>query len=88
MGSTWFDEALGATPVMAILRSRGVERSLELATTAWDLGIRAVEVTIQSDTDERALHEVAFRGAERGVHVGAGTITTVEQVERAVECGA
>ena len=86
--SEWFEDAFAGVPLMAILRGMGVERSARLASTAWDLGLEAVEVPLQTDEDERALREVVRLATERGKVVGAGTIITTEQVERAVEAGA
>ncbi|MFP7761374.1 PfkB family carbohydrate kinase [Marisediminicola sp. LYQ134] len=88
MSTEFFDEAFAGAPIMAILRGMGLERSVRLATTAWDLGIDAVEVPLQTDEDERALREVVRLGALRGKLVGAGTILTTDQVDRAAECGA
>ncbi len=86
--SEWFDEAFAAAPLMAILRGMGVERSARLAGIAWDLGLDSVEVPLQTDEDERALREVVRLAAERGKVVGAGTIITPDQVDRAVDAGA
>jgi 2-dehydro-3-deoxyphosphogluconate aldolase/(4S)-4-hydroxy-2-oxoglutarate aldolase len=86
--AAWFDETFATAPLMAILRGTGVERALQLATTAWDLGIDAVEVTLQSDEDLRALHEVARLAEERGKIVGAGTIVSARQIPLAVAAGA
>ena len=86
--SDWFDEAFAGAPLMAILRGMGVERSARLATTAWDLGLDSVEVPLQTADDELALREVVRLAGERGKVVGAGTIITTEQVERAAEIGA
>ena len=86
--SDWFEEAFAGALLMAILRGMGVDRSARLATTAWDLGLDSVEVPLQTDEDERALREVVRLAAERGKVVGAGTIITVEQVERAAAAGA
>ncbi|MDY0913640.1 bifunctional 4-hydroxy-2-oxoglutarate aldolase/2-dehydro-3-deoxy-phosphogluconate aldolase [Rathayibacter festucae] len=83
-----FDEVFAGAPLMAILRGMGVERSIALATTAWDLGIDSVEVPLQTAEDEVALREVARLGAERGKTVGAGTIVRPEQVALAREAGA
>lgn len=83
-----FDHFLGRAPVMAILRGMGVERSVALARTAWDLGIDSVEVPMQTAEDERALSEVVRLGAERGKSVGAGTIVAVTQVALARALGA
>ena len=84
----WFTEAFAQAPIMAILRGMGVERSLELAGVAWDLGIDAVEVPIQSDEDRDALAAVVAAGRERGKQVGAGTIIDDETVRLAAEAGA
>jgi len=83
-----FDHIFQGAPLMAILRGMGVERSVRLATTAWDLGIDAVEVPLQTPEDERALRELVRLGDERGKTVGAGTIITPEQVTAARDAGA
>lgn len=75
-------------PLMAILRGMGVERSLAVATKAWDLGITAVEVPVQTPTDVEALRVVAEAGAARGFQVGAGTVVSVEHVRQAKDAGA
>jgi 2-dehydro-3-deoxyphosphogluconate aldolase / (4S)-4-hydroxy-2-oxoglutarate aldolase len=84
----WFEEAFAGAPLMAILRGMGVERSARLATTAWDLGLDSVEVPLQTDEDARALRELVRLAGERGKVVGAGTIITAEQVDRARDAGA
>ncbi|WP_448256455.1 bifunctional 4-hydroxy-2-oxoglutarate aldolase/2-dehydro-3-deoxy-phosphogluconate aldolase [Microbacterium aurum] len=81
-------QTFAGSPLMAILRSAGVDRAVRVATTAWDLGLDSVEVTIQSDADVDALREVARLGRERGAVVGAGTIVSPEQVPVAVAAGA
>ena len=86
--SDWFEEAFAGAPLMAILRGMGVERSARLATTAWDLGLDSVEVPLQTADDELALGELVRLAGERGKVVGAGTILTIEQVDRAAEIGA
>jgi len=86
--AAWFDETFATAPLMAILRGTGVERAVRLATTAWDLGIDAVEVTLQSDEDLLALREVARLAEQRGKIVGAGTIVSPRQIPLAVAAGA
>ena len=66
----------------------GRGRSLAVATRAWDLGITAVEVPVQSTADVEALRVVADAARERGLIVGAGTVVTVEQVRVAKDAGA
>jgi Entner-Doudoroff aldolase len=86
--NTALDDIFAGAPLMAILRGMGLERSVRLATAAWDLGIDSVEVPLQTDEDERALREVVRLGVERGKAVGAGTVVTVDQVALAVDAGA
>lgn len=83
-----FDEIFADVPLMAILRGMGVERSLATATRAWDLGITAVELPIQTPTDVEALRVVADAARERGLTVGAGTVVTLEHVRQAKDAGA
>ncbi|WP_353816171.1 bifunctional 4-hydroxy-2-oxoglutarate aldolase/2-dehydro-3-deoxy-phosphogluconate aldolase [Agromyces sp. SYSU T00266] len=86
--TTSFDDLFGESPVMAILRGLGPSRTLELAETAWSLGILCVEVPLQTDRDAESLALVAARAATRGLAVGAGTILDVSDVERARGLGA
>lgn len=74
--------------LMAILRGFGVDRSVELARQAWDLGIDCVELPIQSTRDIDALAAVVAAGAELGKSVGAGTVVTLEHVRQARDAGA
>ena len=83
-----FHDIFGEVRLMAILRGMGVERSLAVATTAWDLGITAVEVPVQTPTDVEALRVVAEAAASRGLQVGAGTVVSTEHVRQAKEAGA
>lgn len=83
-----FDELFGTVPLMAILRGMGVERTLATATRAWDLGITAVEVPVQTPTDVEALRVLAEAARERGLVVGAGTVVSLEHVRQAADAGA
>ncbi|HWS51518.1 MAG TPA: bifunctional 4-hydroxy-2-oxoglutarate aldolase/2-dehydro-3-deoxy-phosphogluconate aldolase [Microbacterium sp.] len=83
-----FEDIFQGVPLMAILRGMGVERSLATATRAWDLGITAVEIPVQTPTDVEALRAVAEAGRERGLTVGAGTVVTLEHVRQAADAGA
>src|SRR6478609_4709677 len=86
--AAWFDTAFAAAPLMAILRGMGVERSIRLAETAWDLGIDSVEVPLQTAEDELALRAIVSLAEPRGKSVGAGTIISPEQVAVAKQAGA
>ncbi|MBH0008088.1 bifunctional 4-hydroxy-2-oxoglutarate aldolase/2-dehydro-3-deoxy-phosphogluconate aldolase [Salinibacterium sp. SWN1162] len=82
------DQLFDGQPLMAILRGFGVERSVALARTAWELGIDSVEVPIQTDEDIAALRAVIAAGKELGKAVGAGTVVTLEHVRQAADAGA
>ncbi|GHF32726.1 bifunctional 4-hydroxy-2-oxoglutarate aldolase/2-dehydro-3-deoxy-phosphogluconate aldolase [Streptomyces griseoluteus] len=83
-----FDRIFAKAPVMAILRGMPLDKSVELATRAWDLGIECVEVPVQSRKSAEVLAAVVKAGVERGRPVGAGTVTTAERLAWAVSAGA
>ena len=74
--------------VMAIFRNMPAAQAVELAHKAWDLGIELVEVPIQVPDAVPALEAVIKAGAERGMQVGSGTVTTDEQVRLSHRLGA
>jgi Entner-Doudoroff aldolase len=88
MTNEFFESAFATAPIMAILRGMGVDRSLRLATTAWELGIDWVEVPLQVPEDETTLRELVALGKERGVAVCAGTIIDPAQIPVAQRAGA
>ncbi|NYE48166.1 Entner-Doudoroff aldolase [Spinactinospora alkalitolerans] len=83
-----FDETFADRPVMAILRGMPREETVALATRAWDLGITAVEVPVQTPDAMPSLRAAVEAGAERGRLVGAGTVITTEQVTAVAQAGA
>ncbi|WGW11508.1 bifunctional 4-hydroxy-2-oxoglutarate aldolase/2-dehydro-3-deoxy-phosphogluconate aldolase [Saxibacter everestensis] len=83
-----FDALFDTAPLMAILRGMGVQRSLAVATAAWDLGIDVVELPIQTAEDIEALRVVSDAARSRGKLVGAGTVVTAEHVAQAAAAGA
>jgi Entner-Doudoroff aldolase len=83
-----FDELFAGRPLMALFRGLGEARSLELARTAWGLGIDLVELPIQSEADVAALAAVAEAGRAEGRLVGAGTVLSARHVELAASAGA
>lgn len=72
---------------MVILRGLG-DLSLTYAEKAWDSGATMLEIPIQSADDVIALRQVAAAAHERGLSVGAGTVTSVEDVTLARDAGA
>ncbi|KJL48306.1 2-dehydro-3-deoxy-6-phosphogalactonate aldolase [Microbacterium hydrocarbonoxydans] len=88
MDNSGFEALFAGAPLMAILRGMGVERSLALSTTAWDLGIDIVELPIQTPEDVEALTVVSAAARERGKVVGAGTVLTPDHIAQAASAGA
>jgi len=86
--SDWFDDAFASQRMMAILRGFDPARTVELAGRAWDLGLDCVEVPIQTLEAVASLRAAVQAGRERGRHVGAGTVTTLDQVSIARAAGA
>lgn len=83
-----FEGLFSDAPVMAILRGMGRNRSVELATAAWNLGIHTVELPLQTEEDIEALREVVRIADGEGQSVGAGTITSEQQITIARSLGA
>ncbi|MCJ1676097.1 bifunctional 4-hydroxy-2-oxoglutarate aldolase/2-dehydro-3-deoxy-phosphogluconate aldolase [Streptomyces sp. APSN-46.1] len=79
--------ALDAVPVIAILRSQSAERFAEVTDTLRTAGIRAAEFTLTTPGALDALREYAA-DAPPGLALGAGTVTTPADAQRAVEAGA
>lgn len=71
---------------IAILRGRSTEDSARLAKMCWEIGIDLVEVTVQGDLGWSSLAAVVAEAGNR--QVGAGTVLSAADVERAVEMGA
>ncbi|WP_123920312.1 bifunctional 4-hydroxy-2-oxoglutarate aldolase/2-dehydro-3-deoxy-phosphogluconate aldolase [Georgenia muralis] len=72
---------------MVILRGRPPAQTVELCHRAWDLGITQVEVPVQSPDAVPSLVAAVAAGAERGHGVGAGTVTTLDQLNEVAEIG-
>lgn len=88
MASSDFHHRFEQAPVMAILRGLAVGEAVTLAERAWDLGLDAVEVTIEVPSGLPTLRAVVAAGRERGRDVGAGSVVRPEQVRDAARAGA
>ena len=77
-----FDRIFADRPIMALFRGLGAIRSVELARTAWSLGVDVVELPIQSEADVEALAAVIEAGRDDGRIVGAGTVVSVPQMAK------
>lgn len=84
----WFGDDFFRIPVIAVLRGLTPGEAVRSATRAWDAGVQHVEVTIERPEAVRTLAAVASAAAERGVAVGAGTITRTDQLDAAASANA
>lgn len=82
------DTALRSCPVMAVFRGLAPAETVRRAEIAWNLGVVAVEVPIESPTAVHSLAAAVQAGRDQGRDVGAGTITTASQLTTAIEAGA
>jgi 2-dehydro-3-deoxyphosphogluconate aldolase/(4S)-4-hydroxy-2-oxoglutarate aldolase len=85
---TSFDDIFDGQRVMAILRGYSPAESVSLSMRAWDLGISAVEVPVQTRDALPSLQAVVAAGRERGRIVGAGTVVSREQLAAIETAGA
>ncbi|MFE7752595.1 bifunctional 4-hydroxy-2-oxoglutarate aldolase/2-dehydro-3-deoxy-phosphogluconate aldolase [Streptomyces sp. NPDC057428] len=83
-----FDELFADVRVMGIFRGSSPRETVGLCHAAWDAGVSAVEVPVQTEHAFDALAAAVAAGRERGRTVGAGTVRFPEQLGRAVELGA
>jgi 2-dehydro-3-deoxyphosphogluconate aldolase/(4S)-4-hydroxy-2-oxoglutarate aldolase len=84
----FFETAFAGQPVMAILRGLPPDETVELAVRAWDLGLANVEVPVEVPGALPSLRAAVDAGRERGRRVGAGTVTSLEQVGAVAAAGA
>ncbi|MEO8095222.1 MAG: bifunctional 4-hydroxy-2-oxoglutarate aldolase/2-dehydro-3-deoxy-phosphogluconate aldolase [Pseudolysinimonas sp.] len=86
--TTWFDELFARRRVMIILRGLSTSTTISIVEQAWELGIDAVEIPVQSPESAQTLAELAQIARAAGRSIGAGTILTPEDAARAAEAGA
>ncbi|MEU0127076.1 MULTISPECIES: bifunctional 4-hydroxy-2-oxoglutarate aldolase/2-dehydro-3-deoxy-phosphogluconate aldolase [unclassified Streptomyces] len=83
-----FDRLFADVRVMGIFRGLSPRKTVELCHAAWDAGVTAVEVPVQTEEAFDALAAAVAAGRERGRSVGAGTVRFPAQLRRATELGA
>lgn len=84
----YFDALFEGRPLLGILRGFTPEETVLRAERAWDLGIEAIEVPVETPERLPALVAAVSAGKRRGKSVGAGTVCTAEQVLMVREAGA
>ena len=79
--------SLRANPLVAILRGIRPEEAEPIAATLLEAGIRVVEVPLNSPDPFTSIERLARRFGEQAL-IGAGTVTTPEEVTRLAGVGA
>ena len=87
-GDAFFASQLASSRVIGIFRGLGEDRTLELCSRAWALGVPLVEIPVQNDVDLRTLAAAAVLGRDSGRLVGAGTVTSAELLREVAGAGA
>lgn len=85
---SYFQTYLLRCPIVAILRGLSPEAAATAARRLWDMGVELVEVAVQDDDEFRTLELVAEIAAESGRPLGAGSITSVADLQQAIGLGA
>jgi 2-dehydro-3-deoxyphosphogalactonate aldolase len=80
------DEALGACPVVAILRGVRPEEVEDVAGALFDAGLRAVEVPLNSPQPLDSIRRLAAGSGERML-CGAGTVLTAADAGAVADAG-
>jgi 2-dehydro-3-deoxyphosphogluconate aldolase/(4S)-4-hydroxy-2-oxoglutarate aldolase len=73
------------TRLVAVVRSRSADEASATARAAADAGVKFVEITFSVPG---AVDVIARLAQQSGVHIGAGTVLSVEQAEAAIRAGA
>lgn len=80
-------DLIRANPIVAVLRGVPATHAPRLAEHLHRAGIRLLEVAFSDGHGEAALAAIRAESG-RDLHLGAGTVTTVERAERAAAAGA
>eukprot|EP01065_Artemidia_motanka_P031885 TRINITY_DN3874_c0_g1_i1.p1 TRINITY_DN3874_c0_g1~~TRINITY_DN3874_c0_g1_i1.p1 ORF type:complete len:586 (+),score=197.52 TRINITY_DN3874_c0_g1_i1:60-1817(+) len=81
------EAALQECPVVPVITMEDAAEAADLCRALTRGGMRVLEITFRTAAAEASVAEMS-RAASAGVVVGAGTILSVEQAERAVRAGA
>lgn len=79
-------EWLSACPLVAILRGVRPDEVIDVGVVLHEAGFRIIEVPLNSPEPYASIALLSGRFAGRAL-VGAGTVTSVEQVERVADAG-
>jgi len=84
----FFATHLDRNPVLGIFRGLDPQDTVDMCRRAWEFGVELVEIPVQTPDAMPSLEAAVEAAAERGKSVGAGTVTTVDQLVAVREIGA
>lgn len=79
-------EQIGKIGIVPVIKIDDVEKAVPLAKALMEGGIPCAEITFRTAQGEEAIRRVA--GELPDILLGAGTVLTTEQVDRAIDAGA
>lgn len=79
-------EMLGENRIVPVVKIEDAGRAIDLAASLKRSGITVIEITFRTEAAAEAIKRC--RDDRSGVIVGAGTVRTKEQVDRAIDSGA
>ncbi len=85
--STPFERDLHSAPVIAILRGVTPDTILPVCKALVAGGLRFIEITLNSKNAVESISKAAEALAPQGIHIGAGTVLSPEQVDHVAEAG-
>lgn len=74
-------------PVVGIMRGFETELALEIAEQSFAAGLTSLEVTLNTPNAFNQIRRIR-NAAPEGVHVGAGTVISLDGLHRAIDAGA
>ena len=80
------EQYLAKTPLIAILRGVSPDEAVEVAKTLIDAGFTIIEVPLNSPQPLESIARIAKKYGDQAL-IGAGTVTTPEQVKAVKEAG-
>ncbi|MEK8170076.1 hypothetical protein NKH77_10955 [Streptomyces sp. M19] len=83
----FFRNHLERHPVLGIFRNLGPAETVEMCERAWEFGVELVEVPVQSPDALPALRAALDAAKSLGKGIGAGTVTTLDQLTAVRDLG-
>lgn len=77
---------LGSNRIVPVVKIEDADRAVDLQAALVEAGITIIEITFRTAAAAEAIE--ACRGSAGSMVIGAGTVRTIEQVDRAIDAGA